>query len=108
MLMKQFEGIVAKLVIAHGICRNFTANGNGETAKHVSEVAISTINLIRKQRKEVPNLLTPDIVLHHLSTLRVPHCFDKAAKDWVKNYDYAVVCTHKATVSLCQSFHSFH
>ena len=106
--MKQFEGIVAKLVIAHGICRNFTTNGSSGTAKHVSEVAISTINLIRKQRKEVPNLLTPDIILHHLSTVNVPHCFDKAANDWIKNYDYAVVCSHKATVSLYQFSYSFH
>ena len=101
MLVEKFEGTVAKLVIAYGICRNFTTNGVKESVKHMEETANSIITLIRKQRKDVPNLLTSEIIHRHLDKITVPGCFNEAVTDWVDHYNYGISCPHKATVSVC-------
>ena len=98
-LVKKFEGTVAKLVIAHGACRAFLANDMSESVKHMKETALSLITSIRNQRKEAPNMLTPEIIIHHLSDLSVSDCFDKQIAGLVESYDTYLLCPEKVTVS---------
>lgn len=72
-VMKKFEGIATKLMLFHEICRNFSMPSIDESAEHV-KVAQSILTLVRKQRKEVPNIIPPESIRRHISESNTEKC----------------------------------
>lgn len=99
LLMEKFEAIVAQLIMAHGICRSFSTNSIEKVTLNVEQIASSIIRMIREQRKEVPNMLTPKMILRHLSGIDKPECFEEEALPWEKKYNTKVLCPGTAAVS---------
>ena len=69
LLKKKFEGVLSKLMFCYLCCQAISTKNTGDPMKHMEETANSILTLIREQRREVPNMLTPEIIIHHLHGL---------------------------------------
>ena len=92
LLVKQFERIVNKLIFAYGFCYTFVMNNTTHSIKHMGETARSVLTLIREQRKEVPNKLTPDIISRYVSELVMMKCSAEAPHTLNNNYQKPLIC----------------
>lgn len=99
LIMRNFEKNVVKLVFSHAVCRTLSTTNPENTLKNMSETAASVIMLIRDQRREVPNMLTPKIIHHHIRKLAMPECFAEAAENFVENIEMSITCPDTMSVS---------
>ena len=74
LLLKKFEGVVTKLVFSYGFCHTVLEDNTEKSTKHMEETVISVLTLIQEQRREVPNKLTPDMIVRHLSEYNFNNC----------------------------------
>ena len=87
--MENIDTTIAKLLFSYEVCHAFSTNSNEGSTEHVEKTAHSIINLIREQRKEVPNLLTGEHVHQHLQILSIPKCETTAQHPktaWIPDY----------------------
>ena len=78
LFLRKFEIMTTQLMLFHGICWSFLKDGANEPAEHVQEVAQSILKLLQNQRKEVPNMLSPEIIHRHISESYTEICFEEA------------------------------
>ena len=72
--MKELQNTVAKLVVFCRLCRVFVTYDSTRFIEDIKEKAHSIMELIHKQRKEVPNLLNSKIIYKHIMNLSIPYC----------------------------------
>ena len=107
MFMKEFEGIVIELMLFHGVCQSFFHNNTDYSTDHIRNETETILTLIQKQRKEVPNLLTSEIIIRHLSGIRMTKCYEEIAVPSLQIYEPVIDCPENAVVSFLYHFITF-
>ena len=94
--MKNINGILSKLVFSYGSCRALKEPENKGSIESFQEVVNENVGLIRRQRKEVPNILTADHVRQHLQSISLPEC---ERSEQSKDFHWYFECKHYSSVS---------
>ena len=98
-IMKAIHGTLGKLVISYGFCKGSTKNIKG-TPNHIMEIVNSTLDILKQQRKEVPNMLPSEVIQGYLKSMAEnfpkcdsdeseKNCTDKVADFIVANLQHA-------------------
>src|SRR5690606_32843426 len=97
-IMVKFQAIAVQLMFSHDICSEFLTNNTENSRKYVKEVTESILKLIVKQRKEVPNMLTPDMIVKHIRDAPIRNCSDEA-RFFVESCHTELYCPAPVNVS---------